>query len=626
MASTKASSGFSDLLALIRPHLKPFRWFLVLLVAGFLIETALTSLRPLVMAPILNLILHPELVGQPAPELNITWRSLDLNNIGVWAISLAGVQNQSLFRAALFFSGLFFFVTIISSAISYAGLLLSAWIRHKVRRALELQLFTHLLSLPLRYHFSQRSGTFVARLEDDTGEVTRFIDSTLRTFVMSPLLILFYGTLMVSTNPKLAVAAVGGGFLHMMLTKGMEKPIRRAAKHSAWESANLSARLHEAFTSIRVIKIFCAERLEIARLWDDFNRILRVQMFDVMIRNVQRPFRTLVDAAVQIGVTLFAIYELSEGRLSTEGFFLFVYVGMSTLGPISNLAGAISNLHLAYVARDRMHSLLSTASSVTDGSRDVESFNSCIEIRNASYSYGAVQALRNVSLSIHKGETVALVGPSGAGKSTLIDLLVRFDDPTSGSIALDGQDIKGFSQDGYRRLFRMVPQESMLFNASLYDNIVYGRSGITKEQVEAAAATANSHEFITALPEGYATHVGDRGIRLSGGQRQRVALARAIVDNPSILILDEATSALDSESERQVQSAIDRVLGSVTAVIIAHRLSTVLHANKIVVMDKGVIVDSGSHQDLLERCALYKRLCELQFDERLMQSLAVKDS
>ena len=239
--------------------------------------------------------------------------------------------------------------------------------------------------------------------------------------------------------------------------------------------------------------------------------------------------------------------------------------------------------------------------------------NDQIKLENVSFAYDKKKVLEGINLSVFKGEIVAFVGPSGAGKSTLADLILRFYDPTEGSITIDGRDLRTLRQSGYRRLFGVVSQEALLFNAAVAENISYGRTEISESDIIRAAQIANAHEFIVDLPQGYDTFVGDRGIHLSGGQRQRIAIARAVVASPQILILDEATSALDSESEKLVQEAIDRVIENTTAIIIAHRLSTVMHADKIIVLDEGRIIDQGRHSELLQRCALYRRVCELQF-------------
>jgi subfamily B ATP-binding cassette protein MsbA len=282
---------------------------------------------------------------------------------------------------------------------------------------------------------------------------------------------------------------------------------------------------------------------------------------------------------------------------------------------ISLLAGAYTRIQSTLAASSRVIQLLDLAPEVKDGSGTIAAFTDRIAIRDVGFSYGGEPVLEHVSLEIAKGEVVALVGPSGVGKSTLADLILRLYDPVTGVITIDGRDLRTLKQESYRGLFGVVSQEALLFNATILENIAYGREGISAAEIARAARIANAHDFVSEFPEGYDTVVGDRGIRLSGGQRQRIAIARAIVGSPPILVLDEATSALDSESERFVQQAIDRVIQGATSIVIAHRLSTVLHADKIVVLGRGGIEAVGRHPELLAGNETYARLYRLQFAE-----------
>jgi subfamily B ATP-binding cassette protein MsbA len=363
-----------------------------------------------------------------------------------------------------------------------------------------------------------------------------------------------------------------------------------------------------------VIKSFSAENFELRRLREAIQNVLRINMKYGVFKHIEEPVRGFADHVIEVGILLLATYELLTGHLQPATFFLFLYVGRSIMGPISTLAGTFVTIQSTMAASERVFELFATQPQVWDGKDEIRNFEDRIRIENVSFAYDTRKVLHQIDLEIQKGSIVALVGPSGAGKSSLADLIMRFYDPAEGRITIDDRDIRTLRQASYRKLFGVVSQEPLLFNATVRENIAYGRDGLTEEDIVYAARIANAHEFIMAeLPQGYDTLVGDRGIRLSGGQRQRVAIARAMAHRPQLLILDEATSSLDSESERLVQQAIDKALHHTTAIVIAHRLSTVVNADKIVVMDQGSIMDQGKHSELLRRCELYQRLCHLQF-------------
>jgi subfamily B ATP-binding cassette protein MsbA len=373
------------------------------------------------------------------------------------------------------------------------------------------------------------------------------------------------------------------------------------------------ARLQETILSVRVVKSFAAERFEVARLRAMLQRVLRVNVQYGAYKHAEEPARAAVGYVVEAAVILLAAHELLAGRLAVATFFLFLYVGRAALMQISALASAYVAIQATIAASTRLSQLLAVEPSVKDGPDTIAEFNDRIAVHGVSFGYDGERVLEQASFEIRKGEIVALVGPSGVGKSTLADLILRLYDPVSGSITIDGRDVRGLRQDSYRRLFGVVPQEPLLFNATIGDNIAYGREGLSEADIVRAAQIANAHAFIVDFPDGYDTVVGDRGIRLSGGQRQRVAIARAVVARPPILVLDEATSSLDSESERLVQQAIDRLMEDRTVLVIAHRLATVRHADEIVVLDDGRVVQRGTHEELFRAGGLYRRLYDLQF-------------
>ncbi len=435
------------------------------------------------------------------------------------------------------------------------------------------------------------------------------------TLVSAPVLILFYGYLLASTSPRLVGAAVGAAVLHYVVTRGIRGPVRRFTTDQFSVIAEVAARFQETLLSIRTVKSFGAERFERARLGRALDDVVRVNVKRGAYKHIEEPARAIVNHVVEAGLILLAVYELMAGRLTAPTFFLFLYVGRAAVVQIGLLAGASTTMQSVLAATGRVAELFAVKPETADGREPVTELRDRLAFRDVSFSYGDEPVLAGVSFEIARGEMVALVGASGVGKSTIADLALRFYDPVTGVITLDGRDVRTLRQGDYRRLFGVVAQEALLFNTTIRDNILYGREGLTEEDVIRAARVANAHDFIMELPDGYGTLVGDRGIRLSGGQRQRIAIARAVVGRPAILVLDEATSALDSESERLVWEAIDRAIQGTTALVIAHRLSTVLRADRIVVLGRGEVEAVGRHAELLERSETYRNLHRLQFGE-----------
>src|SRR5438132_1805814 len=416
---------------------------------------------------------------------------------------------------------------------------------------------------------------------------------------------------MVRTSPMLVGAAVGAVLLHYGLSRFVRGPIRQFAIDQFSAFADLAARFQEAILSIRVVKSFGAEGFELARLGQVLQRVVHVNVKFGVYKHVPEPARVIVNYVVEAALLLLAAWELLAGRLGTPAFFLFLYVGRAAMTQLSMLGAAYTSMHSTLAASSRIDELFRIAPALTDGAGTITAFCDRIVLRDVSFNYGGEPVLSGVSFEIKKAEVVALVGPSGAGKSTLADLVLRLYDPLKGSISIDGRDLRTLQQTSYRRLFGVVSQEALLFNATIRENIAYGRDEISEADVLRAAQIAHAEDFIMALPDGYDTMVGDRGIRLSGGQRQRVAIARAIVANPQILILDEATSSLDSEAERLVQQAIDRVIERTTSIVIAHRLSTVMRADKIVVLNRGSVEAVGRHAEIPATNETYARLYRL---------------
>lgn len=598
---------------MVRQFLKPYTWTLILLLITYAGFTVLTALQPLVLAPMLDIALA---AGSPVqvPAVDPSLASMDLNNLGQFMLSWLGLGSATPWESVLRLGSAFFLISVGIAALGFINYLLALQIKIGAGRDIQVQLFNHLFTLSLDFFNQERIGEIIARLDQDTRNAISGLELSLRNLIVSPLLILYFGYLMFKTNASLTLFVLAAGVMHYILTQVIRKPLRERMFDQFNVAAEVTAYLQERLGAARVVKTFVAETYEALHLRRLVDEVMRVNTRYGFYKNVDEPVTQIINAVINVGILLFSASELFAGRLTATGFFLYLFVGRSVLGPLTTLTQSYNSIQSTLAAGVRVRELFDVRPGVVSGSIPVQQMREALRLEDVSFSYPGTPVLKNVSVEISKGRTTAIVGPSGSGKSTFTDLLVRFYDPQSGRITLDRQDLRDLDLDSYRRLFGVVAQESVLFNATIAENIAYARPGTTQEEIEEAARIANAHDFILELPDGYKTYVGDRGVRLSGGQRQRIAIARAVVRKPEILILDEATSSLDTESEKKVQVAVDQAIESTTAVVIAHRLSTVIRAHQIIVLEAGHLIDVGRHDELMARCALYKHLATLQFD------------
>ncbi len=595
---------------LLRRYVAPHWPAVGLLLIGSALATVLTAAFPVLMAPILDLALGR--IGTPPARVS----GLTLSNLGAAFFAWIGVSAvDDRFRAIVLLCLAYVVAGALKGWLDFANYMLALWIRMRAGTALQADLFRHILTLSMGFFARHRTGELVSRLSNDTLGATAGLETIVGTLFSAPLLILFYGYLLASASPRLVGAALLAVVLHYAVTRGIRGPVRRFMADQFSLMAELAARFQETLLSIRTVKSFGAEIFEQRRLSSLLGEVVRVNVKRSAQKHIEEPARALVNHLVEAGLIVLAVYELMAGRLTAATFFLFLYVGRAAVAQIGRMAGAVSTVHGVLAATGRVAEIFDARPETVGGHEQVTEFQDRLAFHDVSFSYGGEAVLSGVTFEIARGEMVALVGASGVGKSTVADLLMRFYDPLTGSITLDGRDVRTLRQDDYRRLFGVVSQEALLFNTTIRDNIVYGRERLEEADVVRAARIANAYDFIAELPDGYATVVGDRGIRLSGGQRQRIAIARAVVARPSILVLDEATSALDSESERAVWEAIDRAVEGTTALVIAHRLSTVLRADRIVVLSRGGVEAVGRHAELLERSETYRQLHRLQFGD-----------
>lgn len=381
--------------------------------------------------------------------------------------------------------------------------------------------------------------------------------------------------------------------------------------------ADMTAFLQESLAAVRVVKSFVREQHEIERYDRENERNFEAAMLNIRLMSMLTPTVEFLAALAVTVIVWFGGYEVVEEKITAGALVAFLTYAVNLANPVKRISRVFGTLQQAMAAADRVFELMDLPETIGDKpeAKPLPRVTGRVKVENVSFSYGEdAPALRNISFEVQPGQMVAFVGPSGAGKSTIANLLPRFYDVTEGSILVEGMDVRDVTLGSLREQIGIVPQETMLFSGSVWENIRYGRLDATDEEVVEAAKAANADEFIRQLPEGYDTKLGERGVNISGGQRQRLAIARAILKDPQILILDEATSALDTESEKVVQAALDRLMVGRTSFVIAHRLSTILGADRILVIDHGEIVEAGTHEELLAKGGLYSNLYNIQFN------------
>jgi subfamily B ATP-binding cassette protein MsbA len=544
----------------------------------------------------------------------------DSKQIKAWAMNRfqrvfsGATKQETLLRICIFLIVAFFFKNLFS----YINGQLIFRIQTRTAKKLRDDVFGSIIEMQLDYFNHNRVGTLMNYVHNEVSTVNSTINSTFINFLQNPFSILVYIGVLLLLSWKLTLFASVTSLAIFMLIRIIGKRVRKLAKKLRWMMGDMNSILQEKFSGIKVIKSSVFEDMELVK-FKKFTRDYR--KLDIRInrlKNIINPLNeTLLIAAIAL-VLWFGGLQVFDGRMTSTELLLFAFTLYSVMGPLKTFSNVSTQLQVGMVSAERLFELLDTPPEIKNGNRQISRFSHTIRFENVSFKYRkepeAPMVLDNVSFEIRKGEMVALVGQSGSGKSTTVDLLLRFYDVDSGKITIDGVDIREYDYKQLRRLIGVVSQEVILFNDTIEQNIAYGmRDGIDHERIERAARLANAHDFIMEKPDLYQTQIGDRGIQLSGGQRQRLAIARAMARNPELLIFDEATSALDNESEKVVQEAIDNAMADRTALVVAHRLSTVRNADRIIVMERGKVLEFGNHEELLALDGAYKKLHDIQF-------------
>ncbi|MCK9422706.1 MAG: ABC transporter ATP-binding protein/permease [Bacteroidales bacterium] len=563
--------------------------------------------------PVLQMLFHQIDIPLSAPPLVFTIDSVRDNFYYFTGQFLQKYGNE---RMLVYIGILIIILYFLKNLFRYLAMYFLAVVRNGVVKDLRNSLYRKILILPLSYFNEKRKGDIIARMTTDVQEVEWSIMSSLEMAFRDPITMLVYLVFLFITSPSLTIFVLVllpvSGFIIGRIGKSLKRTSDKGQKKMGF----LLSIIEETISGLRIIKAFNAIDFADRRFRNTNHEYNRLMVRLYRKRDLASPLSEFLSACV---VTIVLWY---GGKLVfTPGNFLdaatfLVYLGVFSqlMPPAKAITQAFYNIKKGVASVERIEQVLAEPEVIEERKDAVikKDFRSSIEYKNVRFSYAKEPVLKNIDLTINKGRTIALVGPSGGGKSTLVDLLPRFYDCLQGEICIDGINIRDLVISDLRGLMGIVSQETILFNDTVFNNIAFGMENISEEEVTAAAKVANAHEFIERMSLGYKTNIGDRGTKLSGGQRQRLSIARAVLKNPPILILDEATSALDTESERLVQQALENLMRNRTSIVIAHRLSTIQFADEIIVIQNGTLMERGTHNDLLERNGIYRKLYELQ--------------
>jgi subfamily B ATP-binding cassette protein MsbA len=598
---------------ILREYVFPYRVYASLNILFNILGVLFSLLSLIMIGPFLRVLFDLHGTAPTQVPFELSRHSLE-QNFNYFLGHL--IEQQGKPAALLFVSGLAVALFFLKTSNIYLANYFMAPIRNGVTRDIRNKIYRRILDLPLSYHTRERKGDIMARLTQDVQEIEWSVMASLEKFFRDPLNILIFLAGMVFMSPSLTLIVLILLPVSGVLIGTMGKNLRKTSAKSQSQMGVLMSTLEETLSGLRIIKAFNAGNWSEKRFQNENQAFTRIMNSITRRRDLASPLSEFLGSLVVVGLMVIGgnLVLKGQGGLSAPSFIAYIAIFSQILTPAKSFSTAYYHLNKGLASIDRINQVLEAPVTIQDDpdAHTPTGFSDSIEFENISFAYSDQPVIRNISLSIRKGETVALVGPSGSGKSTLADLLARFYETDSGQILIDGVDVRKIRTTALRNLIGMVPQDPLLFNDTIAANIAFGDENPDRQAITEAAQVANSWEFICQTPEGLETRLGDRGSTISGGQRQRLCLARAVYRNPPILILDEATSSLDSESEKMVQESLLELMRNRTTIIIAHRLSTIQNADRIYVIRDGQITESGSHADLMDQQGEYRYMFELQ--------------
>lgn len=526
------------------------------------------------------------------------------------------IRDNGSLNALLFVCGLIVVCVLLANLFRYLERVIATKIRVDLTKNIRMDIFKKVSLMHIGYFNNERKGDLISRFTNDVMEVENAVMNSLKAVLKEPITIIVYFFVLFKISPQLTLFTL----LVLPLTGGVLAEIIKRLKRQATASQESLGRivniLDETFSGMRVVKAFNARNFIINKIDNESANYRRLSKSMSYKNELASPVSEILGVLIIAGIIFFGgnMVLSDQSSLKPEVFLGFLAIFSMIIQPAKNFSNGITSLQRGTASASRIFEMIDSQPAIQNKPDAVElkNFEHDIEFKNVSFAYESDFVLKNINLKVEKGKTIALVGPSGGGKSTLADLVPRFYDPTEGEVYIDGKPLRNYEIESLRKQMGVVTQESILFNDTIFNNIAFGNPSISEAAVIQAAKIANAHDFIMQTENGYQTFIGERGSKLSGGQRQRLSIARAVLKNPPILILDEATSALDSESEKLVQEALFNLMKNRTSLVIAHRLSTIQHADEILVIQHGQIVERGSHESLNNQNGLYKKLVDIQ--------------